>query len=345
LRPWYADDYRGWPVAPRNRQHPVRGSWLDPRRRELYHPGIDISVRDDRPARGAPPGRTHRVYALEGGPVWKLIQPKSPTKEGIVRIGHFTYGHVEPVVQLGQVVEPGQLIAWTTDTEWHLHLSEWRFPGGKPNEKNQIQVNPLDRDGKIAPFRDTLPPVIREIRFHRPATSAWRTKDGSAVFPPGGAPLDPSQLSGLVDVRAHILDRQSFRGWFRDVPLLETDHHPARVHLHVDRIEDGKRVVERYVFKSDVWPGPESPRRDQISISHHYAPGTRMNLRAHTALGKQREGRGELWFRLFAGHGRKSPYWDTTASRDGPYRLTVEAFDLVGNSARASIDVFIANNV
>ena len=66
---------------------------------------------------------------------------------------------------------------------------------------------------------------------------AWRTKDGSAVFPPGGAPLDPSRLSGLVDVRAHILDRQSFRGWFRDVPLLETDHHPARVHLHVDRAD------------------------------------------------------------------------------------------------------------
>ena len=72
LRPWYADDYRGWPVAPRNRQHPVRGSWLDPRRKEEYHPGIDISVRDDRPERGAPPGRTHRVYALEGGPVWRV---------------------------------------------------------------------------------------------------------------------------------------------------------------------------------------------------------------------------------------------------------------------------------
>ena len=54
---------------------------------------------------------------------------------------------------------------------------------------------------------------------------------------PAAPSLDPSRLSGLVDVRAHILDRQSFRGWFRDVPLLETDHHPARVHLHVDRAD------------------------------------------------------------------------------------------------------------
>jgi hypothetical protein len=323
----------------------VRGSWLDPRRPELYHPGIDISVRDDRPERGAPPGRTHRVYALEGGPVWRLIKPRRPTEEGIVRIGHFTYGHVEPVVELGQVVEPGQLIGWTTDTEWHLHLSEWRFPGGRPDVNRQIQVNPLDREGKIAPYRDTLPPVIREIRFHRPADSAWRSKDGSAVFPPGGARLDPSRLSGLVDVRAHILDRQSFRGWFRDVPLLETDHHPARVRVAVDRPADGKRVIDREVFSYDVWPGPESPRRDQVSIRHHYAPGTRQNLRAHTALRLNRQGRGELWFRLFAGPRRKSCYWDTTAFRDAAYTLTVTAWDLVGNRAAESIDVIVANDV
>ncbi len=364
MRPWYADDYRGWPVAPRNRQHPVRGSWLDPRRRALYHPGIDISVRDDQPERGAPPGRTHRVYALEGGPVWHVWMQPRPGREGIVRIGHFTYGHVLPVVELGQEVKPGQLIAWTTEGEWHLHLSEWRFPGRRtpppPSPKHatarQIQVNPLDREGKIAPYRDTAAPVIREIRFHRPvasgvggrttagaAASTWRTSEGSAVFPPGGAPLDPSRLSGQVDARAWIEDLQSFLGWFRDVPLLETDHHPARVHLAVDRVSDGKRVVDRDVFLSDVWPGPESPLRDQIPISHHYAPGTRQNLRAATAFRLNRQGRGELWFRLFA---RRTRYnWDTTAFRDGPYRLTVTAWDIVGNRARESIDVGIANNV
>jgi hypothetical protein len=343
LRPWYADDYRGWPVAPRKRQHPVRGSWLDPRRRALYHPGIDISVRDDRPERGAPPGRTHRVYAIEGGLVWRVIKPRRSTDEGIVRIGHFGYGHVLPVVELGQKVEPGQLIGWTTLGEWHVHLTEWRFPGRKRDLG--IPVNPLDREGKIAPYQDTARPVIREIRFHGPADSPWRTKDGSAVFSPGGASLDPSRLSGLVDVRAHILDRQSFRGWIRDVPLLETDHHPARVHLAVDRAADGKRVVDRDVFSSDVWPGPENARRDQISISHHYAPGTRQNLRAATAFRLDRQGRGELWFRLFAGPRRKSCYWDTTAFRDGPYRLAVTAWDLVGNHTAESIDVIIANNV
>jgi hypothetical protein len=216
-------------------------------------------------------------------------------------------------------------------------------------------VNPLDREGKIAPYRDTAPPVIREIRFHRPVerlgraarapASAWGTRDGSAVFAPGGARLDPSRLSGQVDARAWVDDLQSFRGWFRDVPLLETDHHPDRVHLAVDRAADGKRVVDRDVFSSDVWPGPEGPLRDQIPISHHYAPGTRQNLRAATAFRLGRQGRGELWFRLFAGPRRKSCYWDTTAFRDGPYRLTVTAWDVVGTRAEQSIDVVIANNV
>ena len=102
-----------------------------------------------------------------------------------------------------------------------------------------------------------------------------------------------------------------------------------------------------------MWPGPDGPKRDQIPISHHYAPGTQQNLRAATAfelkrqgrLDLNRQGRGELWFRLFAGPRRKSPYWDTTAFRNGPFRLTVTAWDIVGNRAAESIDVVIANNV
>ena len=99
------------------------------------------------------------------------------------------------------------------------------------------------------------------------------------------------------------------------------------------------------MFPSGVWPGPEASRQNQISLSHHYAPGTRQNLRAKTAIKLKRQGRGELWFRLFAGPRRKSSYWDTTAFRDGPYRLTVTAWDIVGNHTAESIDVIVANNV
>ena len=69
----YNDAWQGWPVLPLKRQHPIRGSFLDPRpdprRGAIYHTGVDVAVRDDRPERGAPPGRTHRVFAIEGGAV------------------------------------------------------------------------------------------------------------------------------------------------------------------------------------------------------------------------------------------------------------------------------------
>src|SRR5438270_2999224 len=60
----YDDAWTGWPVAPVHRQHSIRSSFLDPRPGTLrrggeaaYHFGIDVTVRDDRPEPGAPPGR------------------------------------------------------------------------------------------------------------------------------------------------------------------------------------------------------------------------------------------------------------------------------------------------
>ena len=110
----YNDTYRGWPVSPRNRQHPIRGSFLDPRpdpeRGAVYHEGVDIAVRDDRPERGAPPGRTHRVYAIEGGPVF-FATPHGV--RGFAHIGHFGYGHIDTLVLTGETVVPGQHVGWT----------------------------------------------------------------------------------------------------------------------------------------------------------------------------------------------------------------------------------------
>ena len=75
----YNDDFRGWPVSPQHQQHPVRGTFLDPRPDPtfgaIYHTGVDVAVRDDRPEQGAPAGRTHRVFAIEGGVVESACAP------------------------------------------------------------------------------------------------------------------------------------------------------------------------------------------------------------------------------------------------------------------------------
>ncbi len=341
MRRRYADDYRGWPVAPRTRQHPVRGSFLDPRSGLGYHHGIDIAVRDDRPEPGAPPGRTHRVYAIEGGRVRQALRGLGPWKEGVIRLGHFGYGHVDPVVAEGDQVEPGQMIGWTTEKEWHVHLSEWHLPGGDWDRR--VPVNPLDRAGKLAPYADTAPPVIHDIRFTTPSDPGWRVGNGRAIFRRGGSTIEPTRLAGLVDVRARIEDPVSVRGWFRDVPVLETAHHPDRVNVKLVRLEDGKVVVDREVFRCDVTLGSEARAvgRSPIPFSNHYAPGTKQNLRANTAVPRGLPGQGELWFRLFARP--RSLYWDTTTVRNGPYRLTVRAWDVAGNRADASVDALVQN--
>ena len=128
----------------------------DPKRGAIYHDGVDIAVRDDQPERGAPRGRTHRVYAIEGGPVF-LATP--PGVRGFVHVGHFGYGHVDALVQPGETVAPGQHIGWTCAGDWHVHLSEFLFAG-----ETRFVVNPLRREGKLHPYVDRAPPSIREIR-------------------------------------------------------------------------------------------------------------------------------------------------------------------------------------
>ena len=286
MRPWYADDYRGWPVAPRNRQHPVRGSWLDPRRKEIYHPGIDISVRDDRPERGHPPGRTHRVYALEGGLVWRIMSRRSPLRRA--SSGSATSRTVTSCRSSSSAGSPTR----PADRLDHQHRvapapERVALPGGDPEPKPPDPGEPA-RPGRQdrAVSRHSTPGHPGDP-FPPAGGFGLGTRHGSAVFSPGGALLDPSRLAGLVDVRARIEDLQSFRGWWRDVPLLETDHHPARVHLAVDRATDGKRVIDRDVFPSGVWPARGfSPESDldlpPLRAGHAAKPPRRHRVRPET---------------------------------------------------------------
>jgi hypothetical protein len=329
--PDYSDSWRGWPVLPLHRQHPIRGSFLDPRpdprRGAIYHDGIDIAVRDDIPGRGAPPGRTHRVHAIEGG---RVTAATPAGARGLVDAGHFRYEHIDAVVAVGDAVEPGQLIGWTTHDSWHVHLSEFEFgPDG-----NQVFVNPLRPGGKIHPYVDRAAPVIHEVRFHVPSTPAWGRRSAARVarLPPVGRRLAPSRLSGVVDVRVRASDPQSFIGWFKDVPWLAAPHHPYRLAVIVFSHETGRVVVDREVFRSD--------RMLTLPAGQHYAPGTEQNLPANACVRLHARVRcdGVYWFRLFP-----RPYWDTARLPNGGYRLRVRVWDAAGNEARDDTDVRIRN--
>ncbi len=328
---FYNDTWRGWPVKPRNRQHPIRGSFLDPRpdshRGAIYHDGVDIAVRDDRPESGAPPGRTHRVYAVEGGPVFLAT---SRGARGFARIAHFGYGHIDPVVLTGETVVPGQHIGWTCQGDWHVHLSEFIFTTGAP-----IVVNPLRRAGKLHPFADGAAPEIREIRFYTPANPDWARRPNTSVarLPPAGRRLSRAGLFGKVDVRVRVGDPQTFIGWFRDLPHLAAPHHPFRLAVTIVELATGRMVRRREAFRAE--------QLLDLPAGRHFAPGTEQNLPAKGCISVPRSVRcdGIYWFRLFPGN------WDTTRLPDGRYRLRMRAWDVAGNVARSDVVVAIANGV
>ena len=327
----YNDSWRGWPVRPHDRQHPVRGSFLDPRPDSklgaVYHEGVDVAVRDDRPERGAPAGRTHRVYAIEGGPVF-LASPRGT--RGLARIGHFGYGHIDPLVQTGQTVAPGQHIGWTCKDDWHLHLSEFVFTSGPP-----LLVNPLRPGGKLHPYADTARPEIREIRFYTPADPRWTRRPLTSVarLPPAGTRISRDHLSGRVDARVRVSDPQSFLGWFRDLPWLAAPHHPFRLAVTITDLTTGRVVRRREAFRAEQLP--------DIPAGRHFAPGTEQNLPAHGCMLRHSTTRcdGVYWFRLFPN------YWDTTRVPDGRYEVRVRAWDLADNLASTRVAIRIANGL
>jgi hypothetical protein len=164
-----------WPVKPFDVQHPVRGSFDDPRagmaldgQPELsFHSGIDISVPDGTP-----------VYAIEAG--WATLRPDAIVVTTLTTMHVFGYWHVKPAVHSGELVVQHQLIG-TVEPDWgHVHLSE--SEGG-------IYLNPLRRGG-IAPYADWTKPTIDDV----------------LILEPRGKPANIVAITGSVDLVADAYD-------------------------------------------------------------------------------------------------------------------------------------------
>jgi hypothetical protein len=187
-------------------------------------------------------------------------------------------------------------------------------------------VNPLHAGGKLGTYADSAAPEIRSLRFFAPAEISWYTYKNALWSDVTGIELDPNNLRGLVDVRALIADPQSDPGFLMGSPLAVTLA-PYKVRLTV-RNESGGVVVDLTVFQSDfhlAHPG-------FVDGDSHFAPGTRQILGPTACLqSPPDECQGQQWFRLFATPGGR--YWDTSQVARGIYSLTVQAWDLAGNSA------------
>ncbi len=331
----YNDRYGGWPINPRQSEHPVRGSFLDPRGKDDtglsgYHFGIDVSIDDRHPEAGAPAGFSHRVYAVESGTA--VVSTNTPTRSCLNRrldLGHFTYWHVSPTVANGRHVHAGQQIGWSCKGVWHVHVSEWQVFRGK-----RVWVNPLHHGSKLTPYTDTIPPVVNALVFVGPPARPW-LPTVSLASPDTSTVLQPSRLHGLVELRANIADVESFLGFLADNPAWPTAFTPYRVTVSIRSAKTGRLVMNRVSFQADQLP--------QTPYIVHYAPGTIEDDNMQECVGPPalRKCAGTYWFRPFSRFHEE--YWDTRTVPNGPYLVAVQGYDLAGDHGTKTMLVHVKN--
>jgi len=288
----------GWPVAPFNRQHPIRGGFGDPRtvfldpptRDGLYHgsgsfsfhQGVDIS---------APDGTA--VYPVADGVVSSLNVDRVFVSSG--NGNRFEYWHITPTVRIGDHVTTdttvlGHIIRGTG----HVHLTE--VDAGRVTD-------PL-LPGHLTPYRDTTTPEVTSIEL--------RTSDESA-------PLMTNFIRGSVELYAEAYDTPTLPvpGEWHGMPMT-----PAVVSWHVETWNGKVRIPETTAWDARVTLPPNS------AFWTHYARGTFQNMSVfggHYSWGQP----GCFVFRL----GRL----DTRSLPDNVYRLVVTARDVRGNQSSSSI--------
>jgi hypothetical protein len=325
----------GWPVQPRGVQHPIRGAFIDPRGADDnglsgYHFGIDINVDDAHPDAGAPHGLSHAVYALDAG--WVSTPAGNAGKRCLdqrIEVGQFAYWHVSSILPQGRRVRAGQQIGWTCAGVWHVHLSEWQLFRGR-----RVWVNPLHKGGPLVPYVETSPPLIQGLQFVSPPSRAWRPVK-SLVQSDNAARLAPSSLHGLVELRAQIADPQSFVGFLARNSAWPTQWTPYRISVDVRSASTGAVVLHRTSFQADQMP--------QTPYLVHYAPGTVEddNMRECVGPPALKTCDGTTWLRPFSRF--RQEYWNTRASPNGSYRVTVRTWDIAGNEASKTLVVTVKN--
>jgi Peptidase family M23 len=270
----------GWPVEPFGEQHAVRGFFCDPRIGADGEKSFHFGV-DVSALDGTP------VYAVEAGTVY------SEGEQNIAVIGahEHAYWHIVPTVRTGQHVRRHALIGHVAKPWGHVHLAE----------RMQARYwNPL-RSGALTPFEDYGAPQVDRIVAER-----------------GGSRLDPTALTGVVDLIAEAHDNPpiSAPAPWHGLPVT-----PALLRWRL--VRDATEVVPWTIvadFRSTLIP--------KSRFAAVYAAGTRQNHPNSPGL-----------YRFWLARG-----WDTRRHRDGPYRLDAEAADIRGNASRGHRELVLVNN-
>jgi len=294
----------GYPVKPFDREHLIRANFGDPRVQFAgpptmdtlmhadgsfaFHQGVDISA----------PGGT-AVYPVVDGTVTFVSREWIRVTSGG---RYFEYWHIIPLVRNGEHVSARQtLLGHVTRKENHVHLTE--AEGGRV-------VNPLV-PGRLTPYQDSTPPVVRSISFRQ-------TDDGPDVL--------PNFVRGRVEIVADAEDAPTaagFRKWYGPVT-------PALISWRIRSFRTGRFLRQHVVrdVRNDV---PPNSRFWRV-----YARGTYQN---QTVFGNHYsyQQRGTYLFKL-------AQQFDTRTLRDGVYDLIVKATDVRGNTGSQTLRFTVHNS-
>ena len=163
-----------WPLKPFTRQHPIRGTFGDPRyhldaesQLSAFHFGVDIVATDGTP-----------VYSVEPGVV--VRRHESSITVGRPSGRRFGYWHISPVVRSGTHVRLHQLIGYVMPGWGHVHFAE---------SIDGAYRNPL-RKGALAPFNDHVAPTIASVQ----------------VLSADGTLADDTHITGAISITADVYD-------------------------------------------------------------------------------------------------------------------------------------------
>jgi Peptidase family M23 len=294
----------GWPVAPFNLSHPIRGNFGDPRTifyddynpdrigntgSFSFHNGIDIVAEP-----GAP------VFPVLSGTVTNAVGSKVVVKASRGRT--FQYAHIEPAVVAGQQVVARRTVLGTVQAAAaHVHLTEL--------DHGRV-VNPL-LPGHLAPYRDTTKPRVNAV----------------LVRAPNGKDLDPLAVSGAVSLAVDASDLPSLPvpGSWNGLPVT-----PASISWSLSSLA-GRYVVPPTVAIDFRYSLPFNRNFWQVYARGTYQNKPRFANRQFSSMA------GRYVFRL------THALLDTTRLRDETYLLEVTAADARGNRTTLTLTLAVCN--
>ena len=179
---------------------PDAGSTPSAARSSIRGRGSDITTastsRSATTGRSRGPRRAARTACTRSraGRVRQALRGLGPWKEGVIRLGHFGYGHVDPVVAEGDQVEPGQMIG-LDDREGVACPSERVASPGRrlgPTRAGQ----PARSGGKLAPVRRHGAAGHPRHSFHDPCRSGVARRPRPSDLQARRHAIEPTRLAG-----------------------------------------------------------------------------------------------------------------------------------------------------